>query len=405
MPLEVFPIVDTPGASIHFVDDFGAYRRGPPPHTHQGTDVWATKGTPVVAVEAGAVHKSDGGLGGLGQNLITSDGSRYYYAHLSALEGADGRHVETGDVIGYVGNSGNASNGAPHLHFEVHPQGGAAVDPYPMLIAAPRITAIGESQSTWGGAQWLQFALGVGTAIGGFYLAKRYADRSKPHAVAENPISKPALAALAVGAGALATGVAVLATRKTGRCLEQPPQSFLIRQNYIHDAAAHKEAIRYRTEHYGYVQGFGDPSWNKHPPSFYAVQTKFMGLSVTVNRKIVPALQCVEAAIKKECGSSYVPRTLSGLRTSNTFRGGEVSNHLYGIAIDIDPDLNPCCGCVPPWSNNQLCKKASATEYDRMSMPECWVHVFERYGFYWLGHDPDLRDTMHFEWLGVPSDV
>jgi len=186
-------------------------------------------------------------------------------------------------------------------------------------------------------------------------------------------------------------------------CSPQDPQAFLIRSNYIHDANAAKAAIDYRTAQYGYVQGFGDASLNPYPPSHYAVATTFFGLPVTLHAKIVPWLQCVEAELRATCGSSYQPKHLSGLRVKNTFHGGsEVSNHLYGIAIDIDPSDNPCCGCVPPWNDNPRCKQPSSSEYDRMAMPECWVHVFEKYGFYWLGHDPDLRDQMHFEFLGVP---
>jgi hypothetical protein len=81
-----------------------------------------------------------------------------------------------------------------------------------------------------------------------------------------------------------------------------------------------------------------------------------------------------------------------------------VTNHAYGIAIDVDPDINTCCGCVPPWNDAPACKRKAKTEYDRMAMPECWVHAFERYGFYWLGHDV-LRDTMHFEFLGDPERI
>jgi hypothetical protein len=66
--------------------------------------------------------------------------------------------------------------------------------------------------------------------------------------------------------------------------------------------------------------------------------------------------------------------------------------------------LNSCCGCVKPWNEAPACKRPAKTEYDRMAMPECWVHAFERYGFYWLGHDV-LRDTMHFEFLGDPDKI
>jgi hypothetical protein len=124
-----------------------------------------------------------------------------------------------------------------------------------------------------------------------------------------------------------------------------------------------------------------------------------------MHRKVVPALKCVEEEIRRACSEHpYVPRALAGIRFRNTYRGGEVTNHIYGIAIDIDPSVNTCCGCVKPWNDAPACRKPAKTEYDRMSMPECWVHSFERYGFYWLGHDV-LRDTMHFEFLGDPDHI
>jgi hypothetical protein len=82
-----------------------------------------------------------------------------------------------------------------------------------------------------------------------------------------------------------------------------------------------------------------------------------------------------------------------------------VSNHLFGIAIDIDPDRNPCCGCVGAWPDHPACKGSVSTVYERTALPRCWVHAFERYGFYWLGRDRELRDTMHFEFLADPDRI
>jgi hypothetical protein len=191
----------------------------------------------------------------------------------------------------------------------------------------------------------------------------------------------------------------------TSACNDQPPQDFLIRGNFLKVPDGNRRAIQYRTDTYGYFQGFGHPALDAKPPKDFLVDTTFMGLKVKMHRKVAPALACVEAEIKATCSDHpYTAHALAGIRYRNTYRGGEVTNHAYGIAIDVDPDLNTCCGCVPPWNDAPRCKRPAKTEYDRMVMPECWVHAFERFGFYWLGHDV-LRDTMHFEFLGDPDKI
>mgnify|MGYP003513888378 CR=1 FL=1 len=72
------------------------------------------------------------------------------------------------------------------------------------------------------------------------------------------------------------------------------------------------------------------------------------------------------------------------------------------IAIDIDPDRNPCCGCVDPWPNHRYCKSGAKSVFEKTELTRCWIDSFERHGFYWLGHD-SLEDTMHFEYLGDPD--
>ena len=201
----------------------------------------------------------------------------------------------------------------------------------------------------------------------------------------------------------------------TMACREQAAQSFLIRGNWFprtSDAEKQKEgrklledSIKYRTEKYGYFEGFGSPKANAHPPKFYAKSTTFMGMSVQVNERIIPALKCVEAALRAgPAGNEYKPRAMGGIRFHNTYRGVEISNHVYGIAVDIEPDRNTCCGCVAPWPDHPLCKAKGKTVWERMAMPKSWVDTFERFGFYWLGHDV-LQDTMHFEFLGDPDLV
>ena len=195
------------------------------------------------------------------------------------------------------------------------------------------------------------------------------------------------------------------APASTSACNEQPPQDFLVRGTFLKDAGGNQRAIQYRTEQYGYFKGFGRPPPGAQPPSAQIVSTTFMGLPIKMHRKVAPALACVEKEIARVCADHpYTPHALAGIRFRNTYRGGEVTNHAYGIAIDIDPAINTCCGCVKPWSDAPACKRAGKNEYDHMAMPECWVHAFELFGFYWLGHDV-LRDTMHFEFLGDPDKI
>ncbi len=110
-------------------------RYGPGFRFHHGTDVVAPFGTPLRAVVDGTVTASTSELGGLSAKVFDPDGTYYYYAHMSALVDGftSGMTVETGDIIGYVGDSGNARGGVPHVHFGIYPKGGGPVDPKPVL--------------------------------------------------------------------------------------------------------------------------------------------------------------------------------------------------------------------------------------------------------------------------------
>jgi murein DD-endopeptidase MepM/ murein hydrolase activator NlpD len=117
---------------VVFTDDFGELRVGGP---HPGIDMAALTGTPVVAVTDGVWRHDVGDAGGNGAWLSGFDDVSYYYAHFSRYEG-DGGLVKAGDVIGYVGMTGNATG--PHLHFEIHPGKPGekpGLDPFATLLA------------------------------------------------------------------------------------------------------------------------------------------------------------------------------------------------------------------------------------------------------------------------------
>lgn len=115
-----------------FVDSFGDPRPGG--RSHEGIDLIAARGTPVVAVHSGSVHRTSSSIGGLGI-VVFHDGSAdwTFYTHFDSYGAyGEGSHVGAGDVIGYVGNTGTT---VYHLHFEYHPGGGAAINPYSMLLS------------------------------------------------------------------------------------------------------------------------------------------------------------------------------------------------------------------------------------------------------------------------------
>jgi len=113
-------------------DSWGAPRSGG--RSHEGVDMLAPMGTPIYAVVSGMVNFKQNRLGGNAASLSGDNGNRYYYAHFSGYEGVS-RRVAQGEVIGYNGDTGNAT-GTPHLHFEIHPGGGLAVNPTPSVRTA-----------------------------------------------------------------------------------------------------------------------------------------------------------------------------------------------------------------------------------------------------------------------------
>lgn len=121
----------------HFVDSWGFARSGG--RSHKGTDMMGPMGAPVYAFTDGViVRQSNNRLGGRTLYLRGDDNQVYYYAHLQGYTpaGSAGSRVQAGDHIAYNGNTGNARGGPAHIHFERHPGGGSAVNPYPWLARA-----------------------------------------------------------------------------------------------------------------------------------------------------------------------------------------------------------------------------------------------------------------------------
>ena len=92
-------------------------------HLHEGTDIFAAFGTPVRAPADGTLKQSEGAVGGLAAYVYEPNGTYYYMSHLQGFVPGQrsGQRVKVGDTVGYVGDSGNARGGTPHLHFEIHP--------------------------------------------------------------------------------------------------------------------------------------------------------------------------------------------------------------------------------------------------------------------------------------------
>ena len=139
----VFPIYGT----ASFGDSFGGPRPNMPGGWHHGEDIFAPEGAPILAVADGTVHQIGFiPIGGYRLWLRDEAGNEFYYAHLSAYSplAVEGKQVEAGDVIGFVGATGDAEGGTPHLHFEIHPAAmiglgyDGVVAPYPFLVAWKR---------------------------------------------------------------------------------------------------------------------------------------------------------------------------------------------------------------------------------------------------------------------------
>jgi len=165
----VFPVY----GKYTYSDDWGAPRQNT--GTHEGNDIFATAGTPAVAVCKGTLHR-------VGTNVVPGNrlwvkcdkgGDEFFYAHLSAFaSGAhSGAEVDAGQVIAFVGSTGDAEQTPPHVHFEVHPGGGDAVNPYPFLRAW-------ESRRDVPAAAWVKRnGSGAGQQPGTLVVVRDFLDR------------------------------------------------------------------------------------------------------------------------------------------------------------------------------------------------------------------------------------
>lgn len=132
------------GATNKNIQSFWADPRDGGSRSHEGVDIFAKRGTPVVAITDGRVSSTgDRGLGG--KQVWLRDGlfgKTMYYAHLDSINTQTGARVKQGDTLGFVGNTGNARTTAPHLHFGIYKAASGAVNPLPYIkrTEEPEIT-------------------------------------------------------------------------------------------------------------------------------------------------------------------------------------------------------------------------------------------------------------------------
>jgi Peptidase family M23 len=198
-----------------WTDDWHAYRCCPYPHLHEGLDMFASTGTPVVAAADGYVsQKVVNAISGLGVEITDAGNTQYFYAHLSAFASglAVGQSVRVGEVIGYVGNTGDALRTSPHLHFEVQPNG-VPVPPKPYVdrwlvdseARAEALVASRTGQAVLAPAdldRWLALAQALQPEVAGEGMGEGLDGKGKL-AAAQDPPLAPSVGAMVAVASAL----------------------------------------------------------------------------------------------------------------------------------------------------------------------------------------------------------
>jgi hypothetical protein len=184
-PHMFFPVASVPGRRIVYSNDFGDCRKGPTgpcDHPHGGIDIFSMAGedhlagAPLIATVSGHATSGSDGYGGNVVIVHSADAPplAYYYAHLDKFEGSYPRDVVAGEVLGYMGSTGSASGGWPHLHFEMWPDPSVlnsrgapqSANPYNDLVAAQVVDGVAEASSKWGVAiVFGALAVGVGVAV------------------------------------------------------------------------------------------------------------------------------------------------------------------------------------------------------------------------------------------------
>lgn len=134
-PVEELP-VPVYNVSLSQIEDTWGVARSEG-RTHEGTDIFTRRGTPVFSATEGYVSRVNiGSRGGKNVMVVGPGGLQYYYAHFERVaRGIErGVPVTTDTVLGFVGNSGNATGTPPHLHFSIYPERWDGINPYPFIV-------------------------------------------------------------------------------------------------------------------------------------------------------------------------------------------------------------------------------------------------------------------------------